>query len=151
MVVPPRTASGRSFSRIVEFTEAWQLPIGAVSRLSHGHLVGFGRRWSVLGVAALFLGVPSGTGGIAQSAGPKPADLSPHFGEAADPTVWPNSSVGKLTIVFPNSLIEYCTGALVAPKVVLTAAHCLYPGGRILPGMKLAAPGPVHLSAYLRG
>jgi Trypsin len=86
--------------------------------------------------------------GLAQS-GAKPLDPNAHFGEAADPTVWPTSSVGKLTILFSNNLVEFCTGALVAPNVVLTAAHCLFPGGRNVPGVKLAAPGSVHFSAGL--
>jgi len=102
-----------------------------------------------LSVLALSVCLASANGGLAESRGQKPPDFNPHYGEAADPTVWPISSVGKLTIVFPNSLIEYCTGALVAPKVVLTAAHCLYPGGRIVSGVKLAAPGSVHFSAGL--
>ena len=65
-----------------------------------------------------------------------------HFGEIADPSVWPVSAVGTITVPWNNVLLR-CTGALVAPNVVLTAAHCLSFSGRT------AVAQPVHFSAGL--
>jgi V8-like Glu-specific endopeptidase len=66
-----------------------------------------------------------------------------HFGDIADPSVWPISAVGTLTIPWHSNLLVQCTGALVAPKVVLTAAHCLSLAGQT------PHPGNVHFSASL--
>ncbi len=41
-----------------------------------------------------------------------------------DSTAWPWHSLGRLTINREKG--EYCSGALIAPDVVLTAGHCLY-------------------------
>jgi V8-like Glu-specific endopeptidase len=56
-----------------------------------------------------------------------PPSYNQHYGEIADPTVWPISAVGVVTVAL-FSRITYCTGTLVAPKLVLTAAHCLFNG-----------------------
>src|SRR5690349_254582 len=45
------------------------------------------------------------------------------YGEP-DGTAHPN--VGALVVVLPDGLPEVCSGTLVAPKVFLTAAHCVY-------------------------
>ena len=50
-----------------------------------------------------------------------------HYGEIADPSVWPISAVGVVTVA-RFSRRSSCTGTLVAPKLVLTAAHCLFDG-----------------------
>ena len=50
-----------------------------------------------------------------------------HYGEIADPSVWPISAVGVVTVAL-FSRTMHCTGTLVAPKLVLTAAHCLFNG-----------------------
>src|SRR5262245_27840488 len=65
-----------------------------------------------------------------------------HFGEFADPSVWPISAVGTVTVAVFNR-IERCTGTLVAPKLVLTAAHCLFVG------KQLVNPGNVRFLAGL--
>jgi uncharacterized protein len=54
-----------------------------------------------------------------------PPSSDDHYGEIADPSVWPVSAVGVVTIAL-FSRINYCTGTLIAPTLVLTAAHCLF-------------------------
>ena len=66
-----------------------------------------------------------------------------HFGEIADPSVWPISAVGPVTVALDFSHRSYCTGTLVAPKLVLTAAHCLFHG------KQLEIPGNVRFLAGL--
>jgi secreted trypsin-like serine protease len=63
-------------------------------------------------------------GALAQSADTPPNTVD-HYGEIADPSVWPISAVGVVTVAL-FSRVHYCTGTLVAPKLVLTAAHCLF-------------------------
>src|ERR1700722_8419092 len=77
----------------------------------------------------------------AQSIGAFPNDVQ-HYGEIADPSVWPISAVGVVTIGL-FSRVMYCTGTLVAPKLVLTAAHCLFNGEL------LVNPGNVKVLAGL--
>jgi uncharacterized protein len=65
-----------------------------------------------------------------------------HNGEIADPAVWPISAVGVVTVgLFSRTM--YCTATLVAPKLVLTAAHCLFNG------KLLVNPGNVRFLAGL--
>jgi uncharacterized protein len=61
---------------------------------------------------------------VAQSDGALPS-ADDHYGDIADPSVWPISAVGVVTVGL-FSRAYYCTGTLVAPKLVLTAAHCLF-------------------------
>ena len=56
---------------------------------------------------------------------------SQHYGEIADPSVWPISAVGVVTVA-RFSRKSSCTGTLVAPKLVLTAAHCLFNGNLLV-------------------
>jgi uncharacterized protein len=65
-----------------------------------------------------------------------------HYGEIADPSVWPTSAVGAVTVAL-YSRRSYCTGTLVAPKLVLTAAHCLFFGKEVV------SPGSVRFLAGL--
>jgi V8-like Glu-specific endopeptidase len=80
---------------------------------------------------------------FAEDAAQPPAHSGGHFGDIADPSKWPVSSVGTVTVPWHTNLITQCTGTLVGPKLVLTAAHCLYLGGQ------MATPRSVHFSAGL--
>ena len=74
-------------------------------------------------------------------------------GEIADPFIWPISAVGVVTVALFSRKMS-CTGTLVAPKLVLTAAHCLFNGKllvnsgnvRFLAGLNKGVPA-VHADA----
>src|SRR5579871_3998452 len=66
--------------------------------------------------------------------------LDRHFGEVVDSSIWPASAIGVVAVAYFNKGGS-CTGTLVAPRIVLTAAHCL------LNGTELVSPGNVHFLA----
>lgn len=66
-----------------------------------------------------------------------------HYGELADPSIWPVLAVGAVTVKFAFDFSGFCTGILVAPNLVVTAAHCLFNGDQVV------SPGNVHFLAGL--
>jgi V8-like Glu-specific endopeptidase len=86
---------------------------------------------------------PKPESSLASVANPRPDDLfglDRHIGEVADPQAWPASAIGVVAVAHFN-VAGQCTGTLVAPKLVLTAAHCL------LNGTEYITPGNVHFLA----
>ena len=78
----------------------------------------------LLAITAFAISIPASA--PAQSKNALPSD-NQHYGEIADPSLWPISAVGVVTVaLFSRKMV--CTGTLVAPKLVLTAAHCLFNG-----------------------
>lgn len=69
-------------------------------------------------------------------------------GEELRSEEWPLSSVGRVNVVYADNRRAHCTATVIAPNLVLTAAHCLYdrPRGRWVD------PSSVHFVAgYSKG
>ena len=66
-----------------------------------------------------------------------------HYGDLGDPSTWPVLAVGKVTVEFSFDYSGFCTGVLVAPNLVATAAHCLFNGDQVV------NPGNVRFLAGL--
>jgi V8-like Glu-specific endopeptidase len=82
----------------------------------------------------------SSLAGIANPRAEELLGLDRHIGEVVDPSSWPASAIGVIAVAH-FSTGGWCSGTLVAPRVVLTAAHCL------LNGAELISPGNVRFLA----
>lgn len=67
-----------------------------------------------------------------------------------DQTAHPISAVGRVTAVF-GGRIRYCTGTVIAERVVLTAAHCAYAKANALTGAGQFADWMVFQPQYASG
>lgn len=65
---------------------------------------------------------------FAQNAPPRPSGIfGPQDQRVQVPSDrWPWSAIGRVNVVAGTSFRELCTGTLIAPRLVLTAAHCLF-------------------------
>ena len=97
-------------------------------------------RLTFIGILALAMNAFAGT--IAQTEDASPS-VDYHYGEIADPSLWPTSAVGAITVLLSSVHRATCTGTLVARNLVLTAAHCLFNG------KELVKPGNVRFLAGL--
>jgi uncharacterized protein len=82
----------------------------------------------------------SSLAGVANPRAEELLGLDRHIGEVADPSTWPASAIGVVAVAH-FSTGGWCTGTLVAPRIVLTAAHCL------LNGTEQISPASVHFLA----
>lgn len=88
-------------------------------------------------LAALLLLPPAGTGGEGAGQGDAaaapgvPGILGQDDRRPVDPAVWPYSAVGRID----RKAGGHCTGTLIGPRQVLTAAHCL-----VHPSVRLPLP-----------
>ena len=69
--------------------------------------------------------------------------------ELVDVDIYPWSSIGKVDFAGFNER-QSCTGSVIGPEMVLTAAHCLYNGST--PAHQLLSAGSIHfLLGFSRG
>ena len=90
------------------------------------------QRLVLIALLALAVQGVRNAGAQTENALQSPRGLPSHYGEIADATRWPSSAVGVVTVTLNLSHRRFCTGTLVAPKIVLTAAHCLFADDQLL-------------------
>ena len=86
----------------------------------------------LVGLLALAANAYAGHAVQAEDAPKTPSNSEYHYGEIADPSVWPISAIGVVTFSLDFRHRRFCTGTLVAPKLALTAAHCLFDGKELV-------------------